>query len=110
MLESTKMLAAIEKLKTQLGKQKSHIEIARDAVLKQLADINKVEMPPILDEKQRRVFMDKLNHLSGFIDSESGADAIELLVNAFEHYCAEIEAKPVVVEDVAALPDAKEED
>lgn len=108
MLESTKMLDAIEKLRKQIGEPMSHIEVARHAVLKQLADINKVEMPPILDEKQRKVFMDKLDYIAGYLESENGKDAIEFLVNDFEHYCKDMEAKPVVVAEAAVTTEEDE--
>lgn len=89
-MESTKMLQAMEQLKRHYG-EKSQIEIARDAVLSKLANINKVEMPPILDDAQRRLFVSKIEMLEGFLRSDNGADSIEMLVDAFEHYCDEVE-------------------
>lgn len=91
-MESTRMLQAIEELKQHYG-PRSHIEIARDSVLARLASINKVEMPPILDDKQRRIFASKIELLEGFLRSDNGADAIEMLVDAFECYCEEVESK-----------------
>ena len=92
-MESTKMLKAIAELRKQYDEPVSHIDVARDAVLKQVAAINRVEMPAILDESQRRVFMNKIDMLEGFLKSDNGSDAVELLVNAFENYCKREEAK-----------------
>lgn len=97
-MESTKLLNAIMKLREQYATPPSHMEVVRDSVLKQLATINKVEMPAILDETQRKVFVDKIDMLAGFLESDDGADAVELLVNAFEAYCDNLEAQPVADE------------
>jgi hypothetical protein len=86
-MEATKMLQALEALSEQYGGSTSYMQIARDAVLKQLAVKNQVPMPDILDESQRKIFMDNISHISGFVKSEDGADAIEFLMNAYEHYC-----------------------
>lgn len=86
-MEATKLIQAIEKLKSQLDEPKSHLEIVRDSILKQLAAANKLPMPEIFTDTQRRVFVNKLDMLEGFLESDDGADAVELLVNSFEHYC-----------------------
>lgn len=98
-MESTKLLQAIEQFRRQYDEPVSHMTIMRDSVLKQLASINKVEMPEILDSNQRKIFMDKIGLLEGFLKSEDGADAIELMVNAFECYCDKVESEKEKDED-----------
>lgn len=95
----TSMIEAITQLSKQYDEPPSYLTIARDSILKQLALKNQVEMPPILDDAQRKVFMDNLKFLKGFLESDDGADAIELLVNAFEHYCYKMENAPDAVEE-----------
>lgn len=92
-MESTVLLRGLNELKEHYGESTSYVQIARDAVLRQVAAKNKVEMPAILDESQRKVFMDNISHLSGFLESDDGADAIELLVNAYKHYCDKVESE-----------------
>lgn len=92
-MESTKLIQAIEELSAQYGSTPSYMQVARDAVLKQLAAKNHIEMPAILDEEQRKVFMDNIDHLAGFLKSEDGADAIEFLVNTYQHYCDKEDAQ-----------------
>lgn len=91
-MESTKLIQAIERLRRTYERPPSHVEVVRDAVLKQINQIDKPEMPVILNESQRKVFMNKIDLLEGFLESEDGADAVEMLINAFEHYCERVEA------------------
>lgn len=34
--------------------------------------------------------MENIDHLSGFLESDDGADAVELLVNAWKYYCEKV--------------------
>lgn len=86
-MEATKMSLALKELAEQYTVPKSYVQVARDAVLEKLANKNKIEMPAILDDKQRKAFVDKIEYLAGFLESDDGADAIEFLMNAYEHYC-----------------------
>lgn len=92
-MESTKIILALDELMEQYKEPTSYMQVARDAVLRQVAMKNKVEMPDILDESQRKVFMDNIKHLAGFLESDDGADAVELLVNAYKHYCDKVESE-----------------
>lgn len=97
-MEAIKLLQGVKQLAAHYGKpQLSHIEVAELAVLKQLAAINKVDMPMILDEEKREKFMDKIELLEGFLESQRGMAAIEFLVNAWDAHCYDIdhEAAPV---------------
>lgn len=92
-MESTKFLRGLDELMEQYSEPTSLMQVARDAVMRQVAAKNKVEMPVILDEAQRKVFMDNIKHLAGFLESDDGADAVELLVNAYKHYCDRVESE-----------------
>lgn len=98
-MESTKLLKAIAELRKQYDTPVSHLDIVRDSVLKQVANATKVEMPAILDDSQRKVFMGKIDLLEGFLESPNGADAVELLVDAFENYCDKVENEAPETED-----------
>lgn len=93
-MESTKMIKALKELAADYSAPPSYIQVARDAVLKQLAAKNRVEMPAILDESQRKVFMDNIGHLEGFLESDDGAESVELMVNAYKHYCEKQKVEP----------------
>jgi len=84
-MESTKLLQAIEALRGQLQKEKplSDMEIVRHATLSMLAKAHQVEMPPLLSTEQRQVFLRNIDHVAEFLQTQDGADAVELLVNAF---------------------------
>lgn len=49
-----------------------------------------MEMPPILNEEQRKVFADRVDKVTSFLESEDGADAVELLVNTFAAFADEV--------------------
>lgn len=87
---STKMMEDIAELKAKYNRPVSMIEVARDSIARQIASLQNVDMPPILSEEQRKVFMGKIDMLAGFLETQEGADAIELLIDAFEHYCAKL--------------------
>lgn len=90
-MASSEFIQALEQLREEIGKPMSQMEVARHAVMKQLATINNVPMPAILDDRQRKVFMDNIDHLAGFLKSDDGYDAIELVVDAYKHYCEKME-------------------
>lgn len=99
-MASTEFLQALEQLREEIGRPMSHVEVARHAVMKQLAAINNVPMPAILDDRQRKVFMDNIDHQAGFLKSDDGYDAIELVVDAYKHYCEKMEAEEQTDEEV----------
>lgn len=82
-MASTAMVEMLRKLRTTYDKPISDMSIIRQTLASHSARLGTVEMPPILDEGQRKIFLGNLDELSEFLESEDGADAIELLVNAF---------------------------
>ncbi len=94
-MEATKLVEALGTLRENFEKPPSDMEIVRRAVLAQVSRDGGLEMPPILNEDQRKAFSKELDYVEGFLKSEDGADSIELLCNAFTAYvaaCKEAEA------------------
>lgn len=100
-MQSTKFLQALNQLKADYAAPVSYMDITRDAVLRQVAMKNNIEMPAILDEEQRKVFTDRIDMVASFLESQNGADTIELLINAFTDHCDKLQnsAKSDIPED-----------
>jgi hypothetical protein len=97
-MEVTPMLDALHKLQAEYETPPSHLEILRRALQERVARMGGTEMPPILTDEQRKAFADKIGYLAGFLESEDGADAVELLLNAGHAYCAREEAESTTEE------------
>lgn len=82
-MEATKLIESLATLRAGFEKPPSDMEIIRRTLAAQVARASGVEMPPLLNDDQRRVFADKIDQVTAFLASEDGADAVELLVNAF---------------------------
>lgn len=82
-MQVTSIVEALGKLRTTYEKPISDMGIIRQTLASHAARLGTVEMPPLLNEGQRKVFLGNLDELTEFLSSEDGADAIELLVNAF---------------------------
>lgn len=93
-MEATKLIEALGKLREGFDKPPSDMEILRRAVLAQVSRDGGVEMPPILNDAQRKIFAGKIDMVAAFLKTEDGADAVELLVGAFEAF-----ATPPLTED-----------
>ena len=102
-MESTKIIESLKSLRETFQQPVSDMEIIRRTLAAQTARLNGVEMPPILNADQRKVFSEKLDLLSDFLESEDGADAVELLLNAFREFVTSRE-KVDEVEQVEGNP------
>lgn len=85
-MEATPMIDALQKLREVYQQPRGHMEIIRDALQHQLANAAGVSMPPLLNDGQRQAFAGKLDMLKSFLESEDGADAIELLMDAWHQF------------------------
>jgi hypothetical protein len=85
-MQTTAIIESLAKLRSQFEKPPTDMEIIRRALSSQAARLGAVEMPPILNEGQRKVFLGNLDELTAFLNSEDGADAIELLINTFSGF------------------------
>lgn len=110
---TTTFIAQLEELRAKHKNPTSLIERARHSVKEQAARAIGVEMPPLLTEEQRRVFLQNIDHLTGFLASEDGMDTIELLMDAFARYTETSQATPeietVEPDPTLRLPDDDEE-
>jgi len=93
-MESTAMLEALAELRTKFTTPISNMEIVRRALRREVGRMDETEMPPILNEPQRKAFLERIDHLEAFIQSQDGADSIELLVSSFREF-AEARTPPV---------------
>lgn len=85
-MEATKMIESLAALRATFDKPPTDMELVRRALHAQVARANGVEMPPILNEDQRKIFAGRIDQLTEFLESEDGADAIELLMNSFKAF------------------------
>lgn len=91
-MQSTAMVEALSKLRATFDNPPSDMEIIRRTLSRRAAGLTEIEMPPILNSAQRKVFLDNLDMVSAFLETEDGADSVELLVNAFSTFSAERDA------------------
>lgn len=110
-MESTKLLEEIIKIRSSIQPPKSYLEILRDSFVQNLARNSQIEMPPLLSNEQRTVFLNHISRVEEFLNTEDGADAVELLVNAFECFIeTKIQAETKPVEDTPVQADVMVED
>lgn len=91
-MEATRMVEALRTLRANMEKPPSNMELIRRSLVDQVAKANGVPMPPILNEEQRKVFADRAELVAEFLESEDGADAVELMVGSFNSF---VEAREV---------------
>ena len=91
-METTRMIETLRNLRASMDKPPSNMELIRRAVMEQAARANGIPMPAILNEDQRKVFADRADMLTEFLESEDGADAVELMVEAFNSFVEERQA------------------
>lgn len=101
-MEATKMIESLASLRAGFEKPPTDMELIRRSLAAQAARATGAEMPPLLNDNQRKVFADKIDMVSDFLATEDGADAVELLVGAFEAFAA-ARAAPAEVETEATL-------
>lgn len=99
-MESTAMLEALAELRAKFSTPISNMEIIRRALQREVSRSGETEMPPILNESQRKSFLTRIDHLEAFLQSEDGADSIELLVSSFREFA---EARTPEVDEVAEV-------
>ena len=85
-MEATRMVETLRALRASMDKPASNMEIIRRALAEQVARANGVPMPDILNEGQRKVFAERADMVADFLESEDGADAVELMVGAFNSF------------------------
>lgn len=71
---------AINTLRTMYDNPPSDLSIIRNALNENLDHVK------LLNAEQRQVFKDRLDLLHEFLESEDGADAVQLLTNTFEAF------------------------
>jgi hypothetical protein len=116
-MEVTSLISQLDELRSKHKEPISYIELARHSIKEQLARSVGIEMPPILSEAQRLVFLQNIDHLAAFLESENGADAVELLMDAFARFTEQAHATPpddecdevVEVDEVDELEDEEDE-
>lgn len=85
-MESTRLVETIAKLREQYAEPISDMEILRQSAMRELARITDQPEPQVFTEEQRQLLIDNCDHVTGFLESEDGADSIELLMDAFRRY------------------------
>ncbi len=111
-MQSTQLVQAIEQLRGRFLNQAppSDMEVVRQSVLRDLARMHQIEMPPILTTAQREVFAANMGVVSEFLSTTDGADAVELLVNAFTHFVDNRTTPPDETPDVQVDEEDEEEE
>ena len=82
-LQSTAMLESLSQIKARLAEPVSQMEIIRQSLLYRAMHMDKPQMPLIFNDNQRQVFIDHIDKVAAFLESEDGSDALELLVTTF---------------------------
>lgn len=90
-MEATELAKALRSMAEGMENPPSPMEMVRNAVLAHHARASRPEMPPILTAEQRETFTENVGLVAGFLESENGADSVELLVGAFNAYVKEHE-------------------
>ncbi len=105
-MQMTSIAEAIATLRQTYTKPMTQMEIIRKNLIEQAGAVGQPGMPAILSNEQRSVFAGKLDQLEGFLASEDGQDAIELLMTAFDEYTSQpvVEPAPEVEEEVEDNP------
>lgn len=96
-MEATSIIRALDQMRSQLQQPANTMQMIRQSVLAQANRLSIPQMPELLTEDQRRVFLADINRLEAFLKSEDGADAIALLVRSFEEF-TEAPPEPTPVE------------
>jgi hypothetical protein len=111
-MEVTSLISQLDELRSKHKEPISYIELARHSIKEQLARSVGIEMPPILSEAQRLVFLQNIDHLAAFLESENGADAVEILMDAFARFTEQVHATPPgdEEEECEAVGEKEEED
>ena len=87
-MEATNLINSLNSMRANMATPTSHMEIIRQAVQRMSQPVQ----PNIFNEQQRQVFANKLDILQEFLESEDGADSIELLISSFNSF---VESKSV---------------
>jgi len=85
-MQATPMVEALKKLRDSYENPPSDMHIIRTSLMDQVASMGELRMPPLLNQTQRKVFVSNIDKVSEFLETEDGADAVELLVNAFTKF------------------------
>jgi hypothetical protein len=87
-MEASRLIESLAAIRTQLEPEErlSDMDLIRRAVQAQEARALGIEQPPILNADQRKLFAENIELVTGFLESEDGADAVELLVSAWKTY------------------------
>lgn len=103
-MEATRLIKAIQELRSGMESPPTQMEIIRRAVERMSAPTQ----PAIFNDQQRKLFENKLDLMREFIESEDGADAVELLTNAFDEFVKNKECPVADESTVAEQPQADE--
>ena len=87
-MHASKLIDSLATLRATYDKPPTDMDMVRQALQAQVARASGLEMPPILTDAQRKVFADDIDRAKEFLESEDGADAVELLVCAFAAFAA----------------------
>jgi len=103
-MEASGLIQALHTLRAQMDKPVSDLDIIRQSLQASIARNSGIEMPPLLTNEQRKLFIGKVDLVTAFLESEDGADAVELLIRAFTRFeNTEIEKAPESVPVEAAV-------
>jgi len=108
-LESTVLLRSLAELKLKLETPATSMELIRRAVSREAARANEVEMPPIFNDTQRQEFLNRVDKLSLFLQSEDGKDAVELFMATWNEYVSDCEKAEVLDEAPPLMGEAEQE-
>ncbi len=107
-METSDMIKALRDLREQLGEPVTNMQLIRKLVNKEIGKQERPELQMLIPEQHRSIMHDNLGKFQGFLESQDGSDAFELLLASFHDYVNALEAvektiAPPVVE-VAAEP------
>ncbi len=91
-MEATKLIGALASLRVGFDTPPSDMELIRRAVQSQVDRATQPEMPPLLNADQRKLFAERIDEVTAFLECEDGADAVELLMGAWARFLADREA------------------
>jgi hypothetical protein len=85
-MDNLALLEQLEQLKAKVSAPATYMGMVRMALKQQIDNFSIVPMPPILDEDQRKVFLQDVELLETFLKSQDGSDAVQLLLESFKEF------------------------
>lgn len=85
---SNTLIETLNQLRQQYESPVSTMAALRDA-LQHRASAGAIPMPPILNETQRKQFVDRIDLLREFLEHSDGKDAVELFLATWSEFIAQ---------------------